>query len=74
MELWTVLVDARIKITAGQFFSWTRNGTCKTPDEIRNFLEDNPLYLIAQQNDYAGEIFAGADPKILEKTLKDASG
>lgn len=24
----------------------TRNGTCKTPDEIRDFLEDNPLYFI----------------------------
>lgn len=52
----------------------TRRGRCKTPDEIRNFLEDNPMYFIAQRTEYAGEIFADSDEKVIERTLKDEQG
>lgn len=52
----------------------TRNGRCKTPDEIRNFLEDNALYFIAQQTDYAADIFQSAEPEVIKNTLKDKNG
>lgn len=52
----------------------TRNGRCKSPDEIRDFLEDNALYFIAQKTDYAADIFSTAEPEVIKNTLKDENG
>ena len=49
----------------------TRNNKCKSPDQIRDFLETNPMYFISQQNNYIGDVFESSPDEQLDSALRD---